>query len=224
METSDRSPDRGQRPGAGLPVRAVLFDLGETLLRFGRLCPQTLFNQAARQSYDYLKGLGQPVGSYWRYWLVNWIGLRWNLLRSWIHKCDFDSLAVLRRHGEKKGFRLTDPQWLGSGRGLVSAARPTGPARTGPAPNAPSTGRPRAQTRNPLQFVHSRALRWTSTSGNWASWTFSRSGCTPTNSDSANPTCGSSARRPVASAYRRPKRSSSATASTLMSAARMPPE
>lgn len=113
MGGPDRSPNPKPRLAAGAPVRAVLFDLGETLLRFGRLRPQTLFNQAARLSYDYLKGLGQPVGSYWRYWLVNWIGLRWNLLRSWMHKRDFDSLAVLRRHGEKKGFRLSDVQWLG---------------------------------------------------------------------------------------------------------------
>ena len=113
MRDSDRSPDTGPQLAAGLPVRAILFDLGETLLRFGHLCPQALFNQAARLSYDYLKELGQPVGSYTRYWVVNWIGLRWNLLRSWMHKCDFDSLAVLRRHGEKKGFRLTDSQWLG---------------------------------------------------------------------------------------------------------------
>jgi putative hydrolase of the HAD superfamily len=113
MGGSDRSPDPKPRLAAGTSVRAVLFDLGETLLRFGRLSPQTLFNKASRLSYDYLKELGQPVGSYARYWVVNWVGLRWNLLRSWMHKCDFDSLAVLRRHGEKKGFRLTDPQWLG---------------------------------------------------------------------------------------------------------------
>jgi len=113
VRDSDRSPDTEPRLADGSLVRAVLFDLGETLLRFGPLCPQALFNQAARLSYDYLKGLGQPVGSFARYWVVNWIGLRWNLLHSWIHKCDFDSLAVLRRHGEKKGIRLSDPQWLG---------------------------------------------------------------------------------------------------------------
>lgn len=113
MGAPDRLSNGGLRPGTGASVRAVVFDLGETLLRFGRLCPQTLFNQAARLSYDYLKALGQPVGSFPMYWVINWIGLRWNLLRSWIHKSDFDSLAVLRRHGEKKGIGLSEPQWLG---------------------------------------------------------------------------------------------------------------
>lgn len=113
MQAADHILEEARRPAVGSSVRAVLFDLGETLLRFGRLRPSALFNQAARLSYDYLKGLGQPVGSFSRYWLVNWIGLRWNLLRSWIFKHDFDSLAILRRHGEKKGIHLTEPQWLG---------------------------------------------------------------------------------------------------------------
>jgi HAD superfamily hydrolase (TIGR01662 family) len=94
-----------------MEIKAVLFDLGETLLNYGHLRPQILFNQAARLTYDYLRSLNQPIGSFSKYWMIHWAGLWWNLFRSWWRKRDFDSLATLRRYGEKEGYRLTENQW-----------------------------------------------------------------------------------------------------------------
>ncbi|MHC5119671.1 MAG: HAD family hydrolase [Planctomycetota bacterium] len=92
-------------------IEAVLFDLGETLLNFGRLDRAQLFNDAVRQSYNYLQGLSQPVGSYRAYRRLHIWGLRWHLLRSWITGDDFNSLELLKSYGKKKGFTLSQTQW-----------------------------------------------------------------------------------------------------------------
>ncbi|MHC4575320.1 MAG: hypothetical protein ACYS76_14520, partial [Planctomycetota bacterium] len=57
-------------------VKAVLFDLGETLLNFGKVNSGKLFRQGARLSYDFLRNLGQPVGSFELYCRRNLISLR----------------------------------------------------------------------------------------------------------------------------------------------------
>ena len=45
----------------GRKIQAILFDLGETLILFGRLRANEVFDQAARFSYDYLIEHSQPV-------------------------------------------------------------------------------------------------------------------------------------------------------------------
>jgi putative hydrolase of the HAD superfamily len=92
-------------------VKAVLFDLGETLLNFGRVNTTRLFRQGARLSYDFLKSCGQPIGNFKYYCYRNLIALR---IRHWlsnITKSDFNSLLLLRKLGTKKGIRLDRQQW-----------------------------------------------------------------------------------------------------------------
>jgi len=67
-------------------IKAVLFDLGETLLDFGKVNTGRLFLEGAKLSYDFLK-------------LSN------------ITKNDFNSLALLRDKGTKKGIHLDKQQW-----------------------------------------------------------------------------------------------------------------
>lgn len=95
----------------GRKIQAILFDLGETLILFGRLRANEIFNRAARLSYEYLIEHRQPAGSYRRYWLWNFFGIRLRLLISFLTGNDFDSLTTLRQYGLKKGFNLTDSQW-----------------------------------------------------------------------------------------------------------------
>jgi len=92
-------------------IKAVLFDLGETLLDFGKIKAGRLFRQGARLSYDFLKSCGQPVGSFPYYCLRNLLALHTRRLLSHITKNDFNSLALLRGIGIKKGFRLDGQQW-----------------------------------------------------------------------------------------------------------------
>ena len=49
---------------SGHEIKAVLFDLGETLLNFGKVKTTRLFRQGAKLSYDFLKSSGQPVGGF----------------------------------------------------------------------------------------------------------------------------------------------------------------
>ncbi len=92
-------------------IEAVLFDLGETLLQFGRLDRNKLFSEAAQRSYAYLKDQAQPVGSYWAYRLFYLWGIRWSVFKSWISGNDFDSLELLKEYGRKRGFNLSQAQW-----------------------------------------------------------------------------------------------------------------
>lgn len=92
-------------------IKAVLFDLGETILNFGKLNTSSLFAEAGRLTYDFLKQQSQPVGSFHFYLWRNLIGLRMHHLISSITGNDFDSLTLLKRNGQKKGFNLTNQQW-----------------------------------------------------------------------------------------------------------------
>ena len=92
-------------------IKAVLFDLGETLLNFGRVNTTRLFRQGARLSYDFLKSCGQPVGNFNYYCWLNLMSLH---IRHWfsnITKNDFNSLVLLRGIGTKRGIRLDRQQW-----------------------------------------------------------------------------------------------------------------
>jgi HAD superfamily hydrolase (TIGR01549 family) len=92
-------------------IRAVLFDLGDTLLDFGKINPGDIFRQGARASYDFLKSRAQPVGSFKYYCLWNMAALQFRRLVSNITGNDFNSLTLLRWAGMKKGFRLDGDQW-----------------------------------------------------------------------------------------------------------------
>ena len=95
----------------GHEIKAVLFDLGETLLDFGKVKATRLFREGARLSYDFLKSCGQPVGNFEYYCWSNLIALRFRHLISNITKKDINSSALLRGLGTKKGIKLDTQQW-----------------------------------------------------------------------------------------------------------------
>jgi len=92
-------------------IKALLFDLGDTLLDFGKLNPGEIFRQGARLSYDFLKSRGQPVGNFKYYCIWNMVALQFRRLISNITRNDFNSLALLRWAGMKKGIQLDGLQW-----------------------------------------------------------------------------------------------------------------
>ena len=100
-----------EQPTMNNQVKAVLFDLGETLLDFGRVKTTRLFRRGARLSYDFLKSSGQPVGNFEYYCWSNLIALRFRHFISNITKKDINSSALLRRIGTKKGIKLDAQQW-----------------------------------------------------------------------------------------------------------------
>ena len=104
LNATENSPPKG-------PIKAVLFDLGDTLLEFGRIRPREIFAAGARSSYDYLRSLHQPLGGFKWYALRNLLSLRLCRFVSLLNGRDFDSLALLKKAGEKRGVKLTDEQW-----------------------------------------------------------------------------------------------------------------
>lgn len=92
-------------------IKAVLFDLGETLLNFGRFSATRVFRRGARLSYDYLESCGQPVGNFEYYCWTNLIVLRVRHIISGIKNNDFNSAALLRSLGMRKGITLDSDQW-----------------------------------------------------------------------------------------------------------------
>lgn len=92
-------------------IKAVLFDLGDTILNFGRIKSSELFKDAARGSHAFLEECQQPVARMLAYGLVNLFGLRFNHLISNITGKDFDSLLLLKKYGDKRGFDLPVEQW-----------------------------------------------------------------------------------------------------------------
>jgi HAD superfamily hydrolase (TIGR01549 family) len=92
-------------------IKAVLFDLGETLLFFGKINTTELFRQGARLSYEFLKSCGQPVGNFNCYCWRNLITLRIQRWLSNITGKDFDALKLFKKIGAKRGVKLDEQQW-----------------------------------------------------------------------------------------------------------------
>ncbi len=92
-------------------IKAVLFDLGDTIFNYGRVHKTKAMIEAARISHKYLLELNQPAGSFVRYLLGNIIAIRVKYFISHFTKEDFDSLELMKHLGEKHGFTLTDKQY-----------------------------------------------------------------------------------------------------------------
>jgi putative hydrolase of the HAD superfamily len=92
-------------------IKAVLFDLGETLLNFGKVRATGLILQGARSSYDFLKEQGQPVGSFAGYFLRYLVRLRIRHFLAEFRGKDFDSLALLQEVGRGEGVDFSRQQW-----------------------------------------------------------------------------------------------------------------
>ncbi len=92
-------------------IQAVLFDIGETLLNFGRVDVMSLFRQGGKLAYDFLKKFNQPTGHLSFFLLKHLWMIR--IFRAWsgITGRDFDSLELLKKIEQKKGVRLSEAQW-----------------------------------------------------------------------------------------------------------------
>lgn len=92
-------------------IKAVLFDLGETLLNFGKINTRHLFRQSAVLTYEFLQRLGQPVGNFTVYRLHSMLAVQMRCLLSNLTGRDFDALSLLKKIGDRKGFKLSEDQW-----------------------------------------------------------------------------------------------------------------
>jgi HAD superfamily hydrolase (TIGR01549 family) len=88
-----------------------MFDLGETLLNFGRVETMSVFQQSAKLSYDYLISHGQPAGKFWWYFIRNIAAIQVRTLWANITGKDFDALSLLKKFGIARGYKLSEEQW-----------------------------------------------------------------------------------------------------------------
>jgi len=92
-------------------IKAVIFDLGDTLLNFGKVRPTELFMRGARLTYDYLKQLGQPLPIYAIYCAKNLTAIRFRHMWSTVTGNDFSARDLLKNINKHSGFSLTEQQW-----------------------------------------------------------------------------------------------------------------
>ncbi len=94
-------------------IKAVLFDLGDTLLNFGRIKRIKLLKESARLTYDFLATHHQEkkVGSFRFYCWRSFFSLYLRIFLSTLTGDDFDALALLKRLGSQLGLKLDDLQW-----------------------------------------------------------------------------------------------------------------
>jgi HAD superfamily hydrolase (TIGR01549 family) len=92
-------------------IQAVLFDIGETLLNFGRVDVMSLFRQGGKLAYDFLKKLNQPTGTLNFFLLKHLWMIRALRVWSFVNGRDFDSLEILKKMGLKNSVHLTEQQW-----------------------------------------------------------------------------------------------------------------
>jgi putative hydrolase of the HAD superfamily len=92
-------------------IKAVMFDLGETLLNFGRVDTMRVFRQSATQTYDYLMSHNQPAGKFWWYFFRNIAAIQVRTLWANITGRDYDALSLLKKFGIRRGYKLSEEQW-----------------------------------------------------------------------------------------------------------------
>lgn len=92
-------------------INAVLFDLGETILNFGKVNTNRLFGNGAKLTYEYLRSLSQPVGNFKIYSRKYLSAIRWKYWLSLFTGKDFNALELLKKIGVSQGLNLSEEQW-----------------------------------------------------------------------------------------------------------------
>jgi len=91
-------------------IRGIFFDLGDTLLEFGKVDIRSAFEAGARLAHDYLTGLGHKLPPLAKYHRQQLWAIRWNYLKSRFTRKEFNSLDLLGRLSARMGHDLTAQQ------------------------------------------------------------------------------------------------------------------
>jgi len=93
-------------------IRGILFDLGDTLLHFGKVDVRGMFEAGARLAYAYLADLDQPLPPFASYHRRQLRAIRWSYLVSRLTGREFNAMTLIRRFARRMGHELTDEQFL----------------------------------------------------------------------------------------------------------------
>jgi len=96
-----------------MKIKAVLFDLGETIFNYGSVDIDALFRQGARLTYDYLRKCAQAaprLPKFERYHRRHIFSIKWHYFWSILRNREFDCLALLDKRARALGLRLQRSQ------------------------------------------------------------------------------------------------------------------
>ena len=91
-------------------VKGILFDLGETLLDFGQVDVNALFEDGARAAYEYLQQQGKSLPPFSAYHRRQLWAIRWNYLKSQITGREFNTLDLMGKMAGRLGHELTEAE------------------------------------------------------------------------------------------------------------------
>lgn len=91
-------------------LKAMLFDLGDTLFDFRRMNTRVVCDEAARGTYAYLRGRGFALPPYAKYLRMQYHGIRMQFVLSRIVGRDFSMFTLLQRNCRKLNLQLSDEE------------------------------------------------------------------------------------------------------------------
>lgn len=96
-----------------MAIKAVLFDLGETLLNYGKVNAGTLIYQAAQLTFRFIRqcnGIAEDPRMFRRYHRLTAFHVKWRYLCSHLSHREFDGLVLLKQILRKMKITLSPDQ------------------------------------------------------------------------------------------------------------------
>ncbi len=103
--------------GNGSMIRAVLFDLGDTLLDFQPMDRLALFRGVAETTYSFLRSRGCALPGFGTYYRRHIWAVRWAYIWATVRGREIDSVRTMQRFCGKQGYPtdeefITDLLWM----------------------------------------------------------------------------------------------------------------
>ena len=92
--------------------RAILFDLGDTLIDFEPMDTRAIFREAATATYDFLNQRGRTLPPFDQYCRRQFKAIRWAYFWSKLRRREFNSLRLLRTFCTDLGLSLDEAELL----------------------------------------------------------------------------------------------------------------
>lgn len=78
-------------------LRAILFDLGDTIIQYGPIDKRALFRQAAQRTYNLWAQRQRRMPGYRRYYLHQWFAMYWGLFKQMLLRREMDAQRYIER-------------------------------------------------------------------------------------------------------------------------------
>lgn len=91
-------------------LKAIIFDLGDTLFDFRPMNTRTVCDEAARTTYAYLEGRGFSLPPFRRYLAMQYWGIRLQFFLSRIVGRDFNMFSLMCRNCRRMDLKLSDDE------------------------------------------------------------------------------------------------------------------